>query len=55
VQEKEGSPRRAEAPPALVAQARTDRAAFGQIYDLYVRRVYAFCALGGAHARKRRT
>ncbi len=43
----EGSPRRAEAPPALVAQARTDRAAFGQLYDLYVRRVYAFCALGG--------
>jgi len=47
VQGKEGSPRRAEAPPALVAQARTDCAAFGQIYDLYVRRVYAFCALGG--------
>jgi len=47
VQGKEGSPRRAEAPPALVAQARTDRTAFGQIYDLYVRRVYAFCALGG--------
>jgi len=43
----EGSPRRAEASSALVAQARTDRAAFGQIYDLYVRRVYAFCALGG--------
>jgi len=47
VQGEEGSPRRVEAPPALVAQARTDRAAFGQIYDLYVRRVYAFCALGG--------
>ncbi len=45
--EGEGSPRRAEAPPALVAQARTDRAAFGQLYDFYVRRVYAFCALGG--------
>ena len=45
--EGEGSPRRAEASPALVAQARTDRAAFGQIYDLYVRRVYAFCTLGG--------
>ena len=43
----EGSPRRAEASPALVAQARTERAAFGQLYDLYVRRVYAFCALGG--------
>jgi len=47
VQGGEGRPRRAEAPPALVAQARTDRAAFGQLYDLYVRRVYAFCALGG--------
>ncbi len=47
MQGEEGSPRRAEAPPALVAQARTDRAAFGQLYDLYVRRVYAFCALGG--------
>jgi len=47
VQGGEGSPRRAEASPALVAQARTDRAAFGQLYDLYVRRVYAFCALGG--------
>jgi RNA polymerase sigma-70 factor (ECF subfamily) len=45
--EGEGSPGRAEAPPALVAQARTERAAFGQLYDLYVRRVYAFCALGG--------
>jgi len=44
---REGSPRRAEASPVLVAQARTDRAAFGQLYDLYVRRVYAFCALGG--------
>jgi len=47
VQGGEGSPRRAEAPPALVAQACTERAAFGQLYDLYVRRVYAFCALGG--------
>ena len=47
MQGEEGSPRRVEAPPALVAQARTDRAAFGQIYDLYVRRVYAFCTLGG--------
>ena len=47
----EGRPRRAEALPALVAQARTDRAAFGQLYDLYVRRVYAFCALGG-HSRE---
>jgi len=47
VQGGEGRPRHAEAPPALVAQARTDRAAFGQLYDLYVRRVYGFCALGG--------
>ena len=44
---EEGKARRAEAPPALIAQARTDRAAFGHLYDLYVRRVYAFCALGG--------
>jgi len=47
VQGGEGSSRCAEAPPALVAQARTERVAFGQLYDLYVRRVYAFCALGG--------
>ncbi len=47
VRSGEGSPRRAEAPPALVAQACTECAAFGQLYDLYVRRVYAFCTLGG--------
>ena len=47
VQDGEGNSRRTEAPPALIAQARTDRAAFGQLYDLYVCRVYAFCALGG--------
>jgi len=32
-----------EATPVLVEQARSDRAAFGELYDLYVRRIYAFC------------
>jgi RNA polymerase sigma-70 factor (ECF subfamily) len=32
-----------EAGRDLVERARHDRAAFGEIYDLYVRRVYAFC------------
>src|SRR5579859_605724 len=32
-----------EAGADLVERARHDRAAFGEIYDLYVRRVYAFC------------
>jgi RNA polymerase sigma-70 factor (ECF subfamily) len=34
---------RAEADPQLIERARTDRAAFGELYDLYVARVYAFC------------
>ena len=33
----------AEAPADLIRRARTDRSAFGEIYDLYVHRVYAFC------------
>jgi len=37
-----------EATAALIAQARADRDAFGLLYDLYVRRVYAFCALRSA-------
>ena len=41
----ESRPQRAEASPALVAHARTDRTAFGQLYDFYFRRVYTFCAL----------
>jgi RNA polymerase sigma-70 factor (ECF subfamily) len=32
-----------EASGALIERARTDRSAFGDLYDLYVRRVYAFC------------
>jgi RNA polymerase sigma-70 factor (ECF subfamily) len=32
-----------EASAAQIARARVDRAAFGEIYDLYLRRVYAFC------------
>jgi RNA polymerase sigma-70 factor (ECF subfamily) len=32
-----------EATAELIERARTDRAAFGELYDLYVRRVYAFC------------
>jgi len=34
---------REEAPLELVARARTDRAAFGDLYDLYLPRIYAFC------------
>ncbi len=34
---------RPEAGPDLIERARRDRAAFGEIYDLYLRRVYAFC------------
>jgi RNA polymerase sigma-70 factor, ECF subfamily len=33
----------AEAPTDLIDRARTNRSAFGAIYDLYVHRVYAFC------------
>jgi RNA polymerase sigma-70 factor (ECF subfamily) len=33
---------RAEADAALIERARTDRAAFGDLYDLYLNRVYAF-------------
>jgi RNA polymerase sigma-70 factor (ECF subfamily) len=32
----------AEASGALIERARRDRSAFGELYDLYVRRVYAF-------------
>lgn len=43
-----GSPsRRGEAAPALIRRARDDRAAFGEVYDLYFRRVYVFCASRG--------
>ena len=39
---------RAEADAALIARARGDRAAFGELYDLYLRRVYAFCLVHSA-------
>jgi len=39
---------RQEAEPALIARARHDRAAFAALYDLYVARVYAFCAIHSA-------
>jgi RNA polymerase sigma-70 factor (ECF subfamily) len=39
---------RSEAEPALIVQARHDRAAFAALYDLYVTRVYAFCAVHSA-------
>lgn len=32
-----------EAPPELIARARHDRAAFGDLYDHYLLRVYGFC------------
>ena len=34
---------RSEAWPDLIERARHDRAAFGELYDLYLNRVYAFC------------
>ena len=34
---------REEADAAMIARARGDRAAFAEIYDLYVHRLYAFC------------
>ncbi len=39
---------RHEAEPELIARARHDRAAFAALYDLYVGRVYAFCAIHSA-------
>ena len=39
---------RREADPELIARARHDRAAFAALYDLYVARVYAFCAVHSA-------
>jgi RNA polymerase sigma-70 factor (ECF subfamily) len=37
--------RRVEIAPEIVARARHERQAFGQIYDHYLSRVYAFCWL----------
>ena len=45
---RRGGPTRLEAEPDLIARARHDRAAFAALYDLYVARVYAFCAVHSA-------
>ncbi|MDQ2829716.1 MAG: RNA polymerase sigma factor [Chloroflexota bacterium] len=42
---------REEAGAELIAHAKGDRAAFGEIYDLYLNRVYAFC-LGHTASRE---
>ena len=42
---RRGGATRQEAAPELIARARHDRAAFAALYDLYVTRVYAFCAV----------
>ncbi len=47
---RRGGATRQEAAPELIARARHDRAAFAGLYDLYVTRVYAFCAV---HSRTR--
>lgn len=39
---------REEAGADLIARARHDHAAFGEVYDLYVRRIYAFCLVHSA-------
>lgn len=46
--QRSGPPAWEEAPPEVIARAHDDRAAFGALYDLYVRRVYVFCALHSA-------
>jgi RNA polymerase sigma-70 factor (ECF subfamily) len=43
VQARPGPDARTEAWPDLIERARHDRAAFGEVYDLYLNRVYAFC------------
>jgi len=42
---------REEADAGLIARATCDRAAFGELYDLYLNRVYAFC-LGHTASRE---
>jgi RNA polymerase sigma-70 factor (ECF subfamily) len=39
-----------EASPDLVERAKRDRAAFGELYDIYVQRVYGFCLV---HSKNR--
>lgn len=48
MQRTEGSEGRIEATAELIEHAHTDRDAFGELYDLYLHRVYAFCL---AHTR----
>jgi RNA polymerase sigma-70 factor (ECF subfamily) len=43
VQPRRGPSSRTEAWPDLIERARIDRHAFGELYDLYVERVFAFC------------
>lgn len=43
-----GGPTRLEAEPGLIERARHDRAAFASLYDFYVARIYAFCAVHSA-------
>ena len=43
MQVRAGPASRTEAWPDLIERARHDRAAFGEIYDLYLNRVFAFC------------
>jgi len=43
VQQPPSASTRSEAWPDLIERARHDRAAFGELYDLYLNRVYAFC------------
>jgi RNA polymerase sigma-70 factor (ECF subfamily) len=43
VQQPPSASARSEAWPDLIERARHDRTAFGELYDLYLNRVYAFC------------
>jgi RNA polymerase sigma-70 factor (ECF subfamily) len=43
---------RQEAPAELVERARHDREAFGEIFDFYVARVFAFCRLHSANRQE---
>lgn len=43
MQRRPGPGPRREAWPDLIDRARADRSAFGELYDLYLQRVYAFC------------
>ena len=45
---QQGAERRSQVSPDVIARARHDRAAFGEIYDHNLPRVYAFCRLHSA-------